>query len=301
MSPQPIIYLLTNEKEINVLVSSQVDRAQGEDIVAQATNEPDGPHCARACGHPPRAKQIQDRMFLFHPWGLCLCDLQQRFAVLRCLRIQEFLHLQSVVEAVEAGHGVQKSLRLLVTPRGDQVEGRLGKHPADQQEWGGAEGEDDLVDPPNPHQITGESHHHDADCKEGMDVHGGPRAHLDAGELRHIDKHHHQVAAGYLQKKDRKGKESNRTRGGSGQWLKLNSTQFNKNYKNSSRRVGAWVPDKALCSMQTGEKINVYICSLAYRLTMWHTIPQLLLNSQSAEWYGLRIAEKQQLDQRSEG
>lgn len=220
ISTWPIIYLLTNEKEINVLVSSQVDRAQREDIVTQATNEPDGPHCARACGHSPRAKQIQDRMLLFHLWGLCLCDLQQRFAVLRCLRIQEFLHLQSVVEAIEAGHGVQKSLHLLVTPRGDQVERRLGKHPADQQEWGGAEGEDDLVDPPHPHQITGESHHHDADCKEGMDVHGGPRAHLAAGELCHIDKHHHEVATGYLQKKDRKGKESKRTWGGTGRLIK---------------------------------------------------------------------------------
>lgn len=83
-----------------------------------------------------------------------------------------------------------------------QVKRRLRELPAEEEERRGAGGEDDLVDPPDPDEVTGEGDHHDAHSKGCMHVHRGPCAHLDASELCDIDKHHHKVATGDLRKEE---------------------------------------------------------------------------------------------------
>lgn len=186
---------LTGQEEIHVLVSSQVDGAQREDVVAQTADEPDGPHRARTASHPPGAEEIQNGELLFGLRRPLLRLAQQSSAVLPFLRLQELLHRQRALQAVEAGYRVQQGLSVFVAALGHQVKRRLWELPAEEQEGRRARGEDELVDPPNPHQVTGESHHHDADGKGRMHVHGGPRAYFDASELGHVDKHHHQVAA----------------------------------------------------------------------------------------------------------
>ncbi|TNN68601.1 hypothetical protein EYF80_021115 [Liparis tanakae] len=134
--------------------------------------------------------------------GLCRLPrlVQQSSSALSLLRLQELLHLQFAFDAVEAGDGVQQGLSVLVAALGHQIKGRLWELPAEEQEGRRACGEDDLVDPPDPHQVAGQRHHHDADSKGRVHVHGGPRAYFDASELRDVDKHHHQVAAGHLPK-----------------------------------------------------------------------------------------------------
>ncbi|KAG9347624.1 hypothetical protein JZ751_005195 [Albula glossodonta] len=108
------------------------------------------------------------------------------------LHVHEVSDLQGSGEAVETGDSVKQLLGLLVLPLSQQVERRLGELPAEEEEGEGAEGQNDLVDPPDTNQVAHKGHHHDAHSEGCMDVHGGPCAHLDPRELCHIDKHHHQ-------------------------------------------------------------------------------------------------------------
>uniref|UniRef100_A0AAQ4RLD3 Methyltransferase like 24 n=2 Tax=Gasterosteus aculeatus TaxID=69293 RepID=A0AAQ4RLD3_GASAC len=129
-----------------------VDGAQREDVVAQTADEPDGPHRARTASHPPGAEEIQNGELLFGLRRPLLRLAQQSSAVLPFLRLQELLHRQRALQAVEAGYRVQQGLSVFVAALGHQVKRRLWELPAEEQEGRRARGEDELVDPPNPHQ-----------------------------------------------------------------------------------------------------------------------------------------------------
>lgn len=51
---------ITSQEEIDILVSSEVDRPQAEDIVSQASDEPDSPTGGAATGHFQASKHVQD-------------------------------------------------------------------------------------------------------------------------------------------------------------------------------------------------------------------------------------------------
>lgn len=192
---------LTSKEEVNILVSSQIYWAQREDVVAQTADEPDGPHCACTTGHPPAAKQVHDGQLLLRLGWLLLCvSLQQTFAIFSLPWLQEILSFQPAFKAVDAGNYIQQFLSFLIAALGHQVKGSLGKLPAKEQERCGAYGEDYLVDPPHPHQVTSQSHHHDTNSKGCMHMHRCPCAYLVASELCYIDKDHHQIATRHLSK-----------------------------------------------------------------------------------------------------
>ncbi len=50
----------TSQEEMDILVSSKVDRPQAEDIVSQASDEPDSPAGSAATGHFQASKHVQD-------------------------------------------------------------------------------------------------------------------------------------------------------------------------------------------------------------------------------------------------
>lgn len=51
---------ITSQEEIDILISSKVDRPQAEDIVSQASDEPDSPACGAATSHFQASKHVQD-------------------------------------------------------------------------------------------------------------------------------------------------------------------------------------------------------------------------------------------------
>lgn len=51
---------ITSQEEVDILISSQVDRSQAEDVVSQASDEPDSPAGDAATSHFQASKHVQD-------------------------------------------------------------------------------------------------------------------------------------------------------------------------------------------------------------------------------------------------
>lgn len=51
---------ITSQEEVDILISTKVDRPQAEDIVSQASDEPDCPAGDAATSHFQASKHVQD-------------------------------------------------------------------------------------------------------------------------------------------------------------------------------------------------------------------------------------------------
>lgn len=105
------------------------------------------------------------------------------------MQLCQYLH--SALQSIPACHGIQELLGFPVLSFSHQIERCLGELPTVQENWRGAEGEDNLVEPPDSDQVTDQRDHHDANRKCCMHVHGRPCPHFAACELGNIHENHH--------------------------------------------------------------------------------------------------------------